>query len=73
MMTADKRNTLNVASMKRANGFLFNQDQSCLNYDFYDFRMNVIWCYARMKDRLINQGHQLITPITVKTNSPVKL
>lgn len=45
----------------------------CLNHDFCDFRIDMIWIDAAKNDRLLNHDHQFITSITVKTNSPVKL
>lgn len=45
----------------------------CLNHDFYDDGINMIWMDVAKNDRLFNHGHHLIKPITVQTNSPVKL
>ena len=48
------------------------KSQACLKNDFYDDGIDMIRVAETNNDCLFNHGHHLITPITVKTNSPVK-
>jgi len=48
------------------------QPQVYLNKDFYNDGIDMLKVDAPKNDCLLNHGNHLITPITVKTNSPVK-